>query len=218
MTTGTNVLEEILEVKNKEKSEGAGFDYKALNKKQRNRNSAYSLKDCGMVRKQQYNEKFVAAAGSDHFTESRPMLEHSKEHLSSRTKKKPSSWIYHHCRGMGRIRPYCFKLHGQSKQPQQKPPKNKWIPRCVNTGLIAHTSLRASSKEDCYFDTRHSRHMTGVDKYLEDVRPYASSYVTFGDGAKGKIIGIGNLIKHGLPRLDNVIVVKGLTANLISIS
>jgi hypothetical protein len=60
--------------------------------------------------------------------------------------------------------------------------------------------------------------MTGEDKYLEDVRPYDGSYVTFGNGAKGKIMGIGNLIKHGRPRLDNVILVKGLTANLISIS
>jgi len=60
--------------------------------------------------------------------------------------------------------------------------------------------------------------LTGVDKYLEDVRPYVTSYVTFGDGAKGKIVGTGNLIKHGLPRLDDVLLVKGLTANLISIS
>jgi len=60
--------------------------------------------------------------------------------------------------------------------------------------------------------------MTGVDKYLEDMRPYATSYVTFGDGAKGKIVGIGNLTKQGLPRLDDVLLVKGLTANLISIS
>jgi len=60
--------------------------------------------------------------------------------------------------------------------------------------------------------------MTGVDKYLEDVKPYATSYVTFDDGAKGKIVGIGNLVKHGLPILDDVLLVKGLTANLISIS
>jgi len=32
--------------------------------------------------------------------------------------------------------------------------------------------------------------MTGVDKFLENVRPYAKSYVTFGYGAKGKIVGI----------------------------
>jgi hypothetical protein len=60
--------------------------------------------------------------------------------------------------------------------------------------------------------------MTGVETYLEDVRPYLTSYVTFVDGAKGKIVGIGNLIKHGLPRLDDVLLVKGLTANLFSIS
>jgi hypothetical protein len=60
--------------------------------------------------------------------------------------------------------------------------------------------------------------MTGVETYLEDVRPYVTSYVTFGDGAKGKIVRIGNLIKHGLPRLDDVLLVRGLTTNLISIS
>jgi hypothetical protein len=120
MTTRTNVLEEILEVKNKEKSEGAGFDYKALNKKQRNRNSAYALEDCGMVRKQQCDQKFVVDAGTDDLTGSKPMLEHSKEHLISRTKKKPSSWICYHCKRMGHIKPYCFKFHGQSKQSQQK--------------------------------------------------------------------------------------------------
>jgi len=84
--------------------------------------------------------------------------------------------------------------------------------------MIAHTSLRESSREDWYFDSGCFRHMTGVDKFLEDVRPYVSSYVTFGDGAKRKILGIGNLINNGLPRLDNVLLVKGLTANLINIS
>jgi len=35
---------------------------------------------------------------------------------------------------------------------------------------------------------------------------------------KGKIVGIGNLVSEGFPKLDNVLLVKGLTANLISIS
>ena len=60
--------------------------------------------------------------------------------------------------------------------------------------------------------------MIGVDKFLENVIPYATSYVTFGDRAKGKIVGIGNLVNERFPRLDNVLLVKGLTANLISIS
>ena len=122
----------------------------------------------------------IMTAGTDESTRSKPMLEHSKEHQYSKTKKKPNSWVCDHCNGKGHIRPYCFKLHGESKQYQQKPYKRRWIHRNINTGFIAHTFLRASSKEDWYFDSGCSKHMTGVDKYLEDVRPYTSSYVRFG--------------------------------------
>jgi hypothetical protein len=60
--------------------------------------------------------------------------------------------------------------------------------------------------------------MTGEKKYLNEINPYTTSFVTFGDGAKGEIKGIGNLINKGLPKLNDVLLVKGLTANLISIS
>ena len=96
--------------------------------------------------------------------------------------------------------------------------KKKWIPKEDCVGLIAHTSLRASSCEDWNFDSGCSRHMTGVNQILENVRSYTSSHVTFGDGAKGKILGVGKLVSTGLPKLDNVLLVRGLTANLISIS
>jgi hypothetical protein len=96
--------------------------------------------------------------------------------------------------------------------------KKEWKPKSENVGLIAHTSLRASSKEDWYFDSGCSRHMTGVKKYLKDLKGYTSSLVTFGDGAKGEILGIGKLINNDLPNLENVLLVRGLTANLISIS
>ena len=125
MTTWTNVLEEILEGKEKPKS--TGFDYNALNKKQQNRNFAYALEDCGMVRKHQYDQRSVVAAGTDDSTINNLMLEHSKEHQNFKIKKKHIPWIYHHCKGRVHIRPYCFKLHGQSKQLHQKPPKKKWM-------------------------------------------------------------------------------------------
>ena len=99
MTTGTNVLEEMLEFEHIKKSESAGFNYKSRNKKQRNRNSAYALEDCGMVTKQQYDQKFVGVTGIDDSTRSKPMLENSKEHLHSRIKKKPNFWVCHHCKG-----------------------------------------------------------------------------------------------------------------------
>src|ERR1043165_3084374 len=60
--------------------------------------------------------------------------------------------------------------------------------------------------------------MTGIKNLLNDVRPHTTSYVTFGDGAKGEINGVGNLDCPGVPNLNKVLLVKGLTANLISIS
>jgi hypothetical protein len=60
--------------------------------------------------------------------------------------------------------------------------------------------------------------MTRNKDLLTGLHPHATSYVTFGDGAKGEIKGIGKLDCPGVPDLDNVLLVKGLTANLISIS
>jgi hypothetical protein len=44
MTTGTNVLDDILESKDIVKRKFTSFDYRALNKKQRSRSSAYAHK------------------------------------------------------------------------------------------------------------------------------------------------------------------------------
>ena len=60
--------------------------------------------------------------------------------------------------------------------------------------------------------------MTEIKNFLEDLKAYSSSFVTFGDGAKGKIKGIGKLVRYGSPCMDDVLLVEGLTANLISIS
>ncbi|XP_050895373.1 uncharacterized protein LOC127101991 [Lathyrus oleraceus] len=96
--------------------------------------------------------------------------------------------------------------------------RKEWKPKIVVSILIAHTSLRASSREDWYFDIGYSRHVTGVKKYLVDIKSYSSSFVTFSDEAKGEIKGIGNIGCNCLPILDDVLLVKGLTTNLISIS
>jgi len=40
--------------------------------------------------------------------------------------------------------------------------RKEWKPKVVNTSLIAHTSLRAWSREDWYFDCGYSRHMARV--------------------------------------------------------
>ncbi|XP_050919002.1 uncharacterized protein LOC127136498 [Lathyrus oleraceus] len=96
--------------------------------------------------------------------------------------------------------------------------RKEWIPKSVNTSLITHTSLRGSAREDWYLDSGCSRHVTGVKKFLENIKSYSTGYVTFKDGAKGEIKGVGRLSSIGLSSLDNVMLVKGMTANLFSIS
>jgi len=83
---------------------------------------------------------------------------------------------------------------------------------------MAHTSLKALFREDWYFDSGCSRHMTGVNKFLDTLKSNTDSHVTFGNETEGKILGIGNLINDELPKLDYVLWVNGLTSNLISIS
>lgn len=60
--------------------------------------------------------------------------------------------------------------------------------------------------------------MHWVKKFLVDIKSYSISYVTFGDGDKGEIKGVGRLVCTGLPSLDDVLLVKGMTANLIRIN
>ncbi|KAA0042306.1 gag-pol polyprotein [Cucumis melo var. makuwa] len=69
-----------------------------------------------------------------------------------------------------------------------------------------------------YFDSGCSKHMTRNRSYFTNLNDYVTEHVTFGDGAKGKIIAKGNIDKDDLSRLNDVRYVDGLKENLISIS
>lgn len=57
------------------------------------------------------------------------------------------------------------------------------------------------------------------NKYnLLDYKKTKEGFVTFGDGEKGRVIGVGTLVTTGLPTLQRVMHVEGLKANLLSIS
>ncbi|TYK09547.1 gag-pol polyprotein [Cucumis melo var. makuwa] len=60
--------------------------------------------------------------------------------------------------------------------------------------------------------------MTGNQSFFTELEECASGHVTFGDGAKGRIIAKGNIDKSNLPCFNEVRYVDGLKANLISIS
>ncbi|KAK2359751.1 hypothetical protein QL285_085096 [Trifolium repens] len=156
------------------------------------------------------------------------MSNHMTQHLAQQgktvknliqSKNKKRKKICHHCGKEGYIRTFCFELYGFPRFHEQF--WNRHLAHKIQskiTCLIAHTSLRVSSKDDWYFDSGCSKHMTREKAYLKEVKNYSNSYVTFSDGAKGKIKGIGKLSGLELPNLDNVLLVEGLTVNLISIS
>ncbi|XP_073120049.1 uncharacterized protein [Henckelia pumila] len=69
-----------------------------------------------------------------------------------------------------------------------------------------------------YFDSGSSRHMTCLKDHLTDYIEQECGRVTYGGGAKGRIVGKGTLDVEGFTKLHNVFYVEGLNANLISIS
>ena len=60
--------------------------------------------------------------------------------------------------------------------------------------------------------------MVGNKDLLIDLRPCNLKFVTFGDGFKDVVLGSGLLKVPGMPKLENVLFMDGLEANLISIS
>ncbi|KAG7564434.1 Ribonuclease H-like superfamily [Arabidopsis suecica] len=86
--------------------------------------------------------------------------------------------------------------------------------RC-NMALVTE---ECKKKSPWYFDSGCSRHMTGTKDYLQDVKKIKGGKVTFGDGGHGDIRGKGKTSNAELPQLMNVYLVRGLKANLISVS
>ena len=140
-------------------------------------------------------------------------------------KKMTRSWVCHHCKRKGHIRPFCFKLYGypdqsghKSRDHEKKKVKKNWIPKCNNVGLMVHTSLGTSSSDIRYFDNGCSQHMTGQRYFFKNITSCNNENVVFGDENKGRIQVIGNMCSDESPKLENIFLVKGLVSNLINIS
>ncbi|XP_073119643.1 uncharacterized protein [Henckelia pumila] len=61
------------------------------------------------------------------------------------------------------------------------------------------------SKGNWYFDSGSSRHMTGLKDHLTDYIEKNGGRVTYGGGAKERIVGKGTLNVEGFPKLHNVL-------------
>lgn len=60
--------------------------------------------------------------------------------------------------------------------------------------------------------------MTDERSHIEELNPYSNSYVTFGDETRGRIKGVCKLMSLNLLCLDDMLLLEGLTPNLINIS
>ena len=67
-------------------------------------------------------------------------------------------------------------------------------------------------------DSGYSRHMTGDESKFTFFTKKNGGYVNFGDNAKGRIIGQGNIGNDTSSFIESVLLVDGLKHNLLSIS
>ena len=92
-----------------------------------------------------------------------------------------------------------------------------WRVKQCGQCIIAFTSVQVTT-DPWHFDSGCSRHMAGNRFFFSELKECTSSHVTFGGGARGRIIAKGNIAKNNLPCLYDVRYVDGLKANLISVS
>ena len=87
-----------------------------------------------------------------------------------------------------------------------------------HASLFVHTSLKVFNSCLWYLDNGHSRHMTGDKSLFKTLKEKISHYVTFGDRSHAQVLGKGTIEIPGLPLLKDVLYIKGLKANLLSIT
>ena len=84
--------------------------------------------------------------------------------------------------------------------------------------LFVHTSLKVFNSCLWYLDSGCSRHMTEDKSLFKSLKEKVGDYVTFGDGSHVQVLGKGTVKILGLPILKNVLYIKELKANILSIT
>ena len=84
--------------------------------------------------------------------------------------------------------------------------------------IFVHTSLKVFNSCLWYLDSGCSRHMTRDKSLFKSLNKKVGDYVTFGDGSHAKVLSKGTIEIPGLPLLKDVLYIKGLKVNLLSIT
>jgi len=105
-----------------------------------------------------------------------------------------------------------------SKKEKNSSNKHVWVKESDNLCLVAHTALKVLDTCLWYLDSACSKHMTGDRALLKDIQMGRGGRITFGDGSQAKVIGNGQIDIPGIEVSQKALYVKGLKANLLSIS
>jgi hypothetical protein len=158
LNLGTDLLEELLGGVSSGRQKSIGYNYNALNHHQQNLETKFLPAEEIL---DPYTGKMMLQHPTQH-PRTYPMVKigEGPKTFSNRPRTpehhgRSRKWICHHCGKRGHIRPFCYKLYGYPNHKQQPTTstgvgagQKVWKPKSENMGLIAHTSLRASSRED----------------------------------------------------------------------
>ena len=87
-----------------------------------------------------------------------------------------------------------------------------------HASLFMHTSLKVFNSCLWYLDSGCSHHMTGDKSLFKTLKENVGDYVTFGNGSHAQVLGKWTIKIPGLPLLKDVLYIKGLKVNLLSIT
>ena len=144
----------------------------------------------------------------------------------------------HFCHVKGHTRPNCFKLIKYMKnamffnysyrkpritlrpkvETSENKPKTTWMKKTDYKAYVSFISLRTCTTNFWYLDIGCSRHITRDKSALINYQKVDRENVTFADGVKSRVLGNETLSVEGFPKLDNVLYVEDLKANLFIIS
>jgi len=129
MTTGTNVLDEILEGLIQGKSNGIGFTFEHSDQNQKFKSVSHALEEYERIKNKKTIPvkiiKFLASTETKNPTINKLMLQHSQKHQIPEVAKASSHKMCHFCNRKGHIRPFYHKLYGFQQQVHQKELKSK---------------------------------------------------------------------------------------------
>ncbi|XP_070013966.1 uncharacterized protein [Nicotiana sylvestris] len=134
------------------------------------------------------------------------------------------NWLCTHCGNNGHFKENCqarvqsvqknkvFAEKVTTKEGPGSTHKKRTLPAWTKRGTVK------GSGQQLFMDSRRSKHMTGNTMDFLSLKALQGGNVSFGNGIKGYILGVGKVGKSLTHYIENVYYVNGLKNNLLSVS